>query len=570
MKSNLQFSDTLVTRMVRAVAGSSARVLMGATLLMLAALPLHAQYYYQEVYDFGCGYDGCNPYDYGQLVQWKDSNLYGTAAVSEGSAGNIFAVTPSVPGAESTAWFFSGGVDGGDPQSALTLGSDGNLYGTSYDGGAYGDGTVFRFAYGGFFKLLHSFNGTDGGGPCAPPVQARDLNFYGWTILGTTYRITLGGAFKQLGNVPTNGNNVGCAPLVAALDGNLYGVTFADGTNSEGTIFRMTTAGVVTVLYNFTGAADGAYPNALTLGLDGNLYGTTSFGGNSGVVFQFTLPGYQLNPLYSFTGLNSSGQNYDGAYPTAGLLAASDGYLYGSTNDGGNNTCGTLFRITTTGTFHKLDEFPAWANCANPIDLPPFPLATLVEHTNGSLYGTTNQGGPFGQGNVYTLTPVSPYHTIKVEGPIWVKPGIPVQLLGQNLSEAVSVTFAGEPTSFQPGSDTYMTAVVPSDAVDGPVVVTLTTPAGGEEQDQSQQNVHILPIITNLDPTSAPVGQEVDIVGGGFAAASKVTFGGKAASFTVLTPTLIQATVPPKAKTGKVVVTTPNGTATSKQTFTVN
>jgi len=69
MKSSLQVSDTLLTRMVRAVAASSATVLMGATLLMLAALPLHAQYYYQEVYDFGCGSDGCLPYDYGQLVQ---------------------------------------------------------------------------------------------------------------------------------------------------------------------------------------------------------------------------------------------------------------------------------------------------------------------------------------------------------------------------------------------------------------------------------------------------------------------------------------------------------------------
>jgi uncharacterized repeat protein (TIGR03803 family) len=543
-----------------------------ALIIAFSAPPLHAQFFYQEVYDFGCGTDGCNPYDYGQLVQWKDSSLYGTTLYNFN--GTIFAVTPTVPGTESTAWFFSG-TDGAAPYAAMTLGSDGNLYGTTSSGGAPGYGNIFRFGFGGFFKMLHAFNGTDGGEPCTPPTQARDLNFYGFTGMGTTYRITMpGGAFKQLGgSVPFNSpSNPGCAPLAAALDGNLYGVTVSGGTNTYGTIFRMTTEGVVTVLYSFAAGADGGGPVGLSLGQDGNLYGTTSYGGNNGEggIFQFTLPGYQLNPLYSFTALNSSEQNYDGAEPVAGLLAASDGYLYGSTNFGGTNTCGTLFRITTTGTFSKLAEFPNWGYCIDPDDLPADPFATLIEHTNGSLYGTTQEGGGSLGGNVYTLTPVSPYATVNVVGPIWVNPGGSIGIIGQGLSDAVSVTFAGEATSFQPISDTYMSALVPSDAVDGPVVVTLTNPMGGEQPEQSQRNVHILPVVTNLDPTSGPVGQDVDIVGGGFAAASKVTFGGRAASFTVLSPTLIQATVPSKAKTGKVKVTTPNGTATSKETFAVN
>jgi hypothetical protein len=81
----------------------------------------------------------------------------------------------------------------------------------------------------------------------------------------------------------------------------------------------------------------------------------------------------------------------------------------------------------------------------------------------------------------------------------------------------------------------------------------------------------MLPNITNLDPSSGPVGTRVGIVGGGFTGTKKVTFGGvRATNFTVVNPTLIQATVPTGAKTGKVSVTTPNGTATSKQTFTVN
>jgi hypothetical protein len=133
------------------------------------------------------------------------------------------------------------------------------------------------------------------------------------------------------------------------------------------------------------------------------------------------------------------------------------------------------------------------------------------------------------------------------------------------------VTFAGQSAVFRIGSSTALSATVPAAAVDGPLVVTITNPAGGEEQLQAQQNMHILPIITNLDPSSGPAGTDIGIVGGGFIGATKVTFGGvNATSFTVNTPTLIHATVPADAKTGKVKVTTPNGTASSKETFTVN
>jgi len=97
--------------------------------------------------------------------------------------------------------------------------------------------------------------------------------------------------------------------------------------------------------------------------------------------------------------------------------------------------------------------------------------------------------------------------------------------------------------------------------------VTLAT----GEQLESQQSVHILPKIQNLDPSSGPAGTQVGIVGGGFAGTTKVTFGGIAtANFTVVNPGLIQATVPAGARTGKVGVVTPNGSVTSKETFTVN
>jgi len=541
-----------------------------ALLVVFAAAPLRAQFTYQDVADFDCTVGGCEAQDYGQLWQWSDGNLYGTTFLGGANDfGSIFAVTPSVPGGKGDVWVFDGNTGGGDPEAALTLAPDGSFYGTTSAGGTFGNGSVFVFTLPNTLTPLHYFNGTDGQNPLNPPTQARDGNFYGVTGSGTTYRVTYpGGVFKQLsGTAPSTTTG----PLVAGLDGNLYGASFVGGTSNMGTIFKMTTGGTITVLHNFSGS-DGATPQGLVQASDGNLYGTTTFGGdnNTGEVFQLILPAPKIKlkftKLYSFSSVNPSGQNVNGAGPEAGLLAASDGYLYGSSALGGANTCGTLFRITTTGTFTKLAEFPNWS-CINGFTAEP--ASVLVQHTNGSLYGTTYFGGTLGSGNVYTLTPTTPIPILLVEGPIWVKPLDKVTILGDGLNEATNVTFAGVQAQFQPGSNTYLIAQVPSDAVDGLITITLTSPLG-QSQVQSQGAMHILPIVTNLDPSSGPVGTQVGIVGGGFAGTTKVTFGGvKATNFTVVTPALIQAVVPTGAKTGKVSVTTPNGMATSKGTFTV-
>lgn len=150
---------------------------------------------------------------------------------------------------------------------------------------------------------------------------------------------------------------------------------------------------------------------------------------------------------------------------------------------------------------------------------------------------------------------------MKVAGPVFVRPGVPVQILGDDFTQAFSLTFAGEPMQFQTNSDTYLTAQVPSDAVDGVIIVTLQTGL----QMLTQSAIHILPVVTSLDPLSVPVGTQVVITGGGFAGATKVAFGGTKASFSVLDPTHVLARVPPKAKTGEMKVITPNGAAKSTQ-----
>jgi uncharacterized repeat protein (TIGR03803 family) len=529
-------------------------------LAAMSAAPLHSQTY-QDLYDFNCNTGGCNPFDSGQLTQDADGNLYGTT--NEGGSqgfGTIFKVTPS--GTYTDLWQFDG-TNGANPIAGLTLASDGNFYGATASGGK-GYGTIFRFTPPASFKVLHVFSFTDGYSPESAPVEAKDGNLYGATYPGTTYRIKLpAGTFKQL---PNNTPGFTFDPLLLASDGNLYGTTFngGPGGSGPGTVFRMTTSGAIKVMHNFTNTGtDGAFPDSpLTQAADLNLYGTTHDGGanNSGEVFKLTLAG-TFTTLHSFDVYTGSfSVNNDGGGPVAGLLFASDGNLYGANSLGGTLGNGTLFRITTGGSFTKLFDF------GTQFESGPQPLATLVEHTNGIYYGVTDGSSSSGSGNFYSLTPPNPIQILKVAGPIWVKPGEPVEILGNGLSHVVKVTFGSVAAQFQIGSDTVLSATVPNGAVDGFIVATM---ASGLKI-QTQMAVRILPTITNLNPTSGPVGTQVNIVGGGFVGAKKVKFGGvKASSFTVVTPSLIQAIVPTGAKTGKVAVVTLNGTATSKQTFTV-
>lgn len=156
---------------------------------------------------------------------------------------------------------------------------------------------------------------------------------------------------------------------------------------------------------------------------------------------------------------------------------------------------------------------------------------------------------------------------LKVAGPIFLLPGGPVEVLGNNLTHVVAVNFGGVSAQFTRGTDSVLTATVPNGALDGLVNVIYDTGL----LTQTMSSYHILPKITNLDPSSGQVGSVVNITGGGFTGTKKVMFGAVAAtSFSVISPTLIQATVPTGANTGRVGVQTPNGGATSPMKFTVN
>ncbi len=284
------------------------------------------------------------------------------------------------------------------PLRSIIRGSDGSFFGTAPNGGDSDLGVVFKVTPGGTFTILHSFSGPDGQNPTASLVQGSDGNFYGTTpqgsvtARGTIYKVTPAGVFTTIHTfVPGEGRSPD-AGLVEGNDGNFYGVTTWGGASDLGTFFRVTPTGTLTTLYSFSGG-DGQQPvSAFVKGADGNFYGTVAWGspGTAGWVVRFTPAGTRTD-LHTFTG------GSDGKFPMARLVLASDGYFYGTTNQGGLPVgAGTVFRISSLGSFQTLYSF------AGPEG--QFPFSELVEGPVGVLYGTTLYGGSAGEGTIFQIT----------------------------------------------------------------------------------------------------------------------------------------------------------------------
>jgi uncharacterized repeat protein (TIGR03803 family) len=397
-------------------------------------------------------------------AQGRNGDLYGTTTGL--NYGSIFRLQTT--GAEADLFAFDD-TDGYGPSAGVTLGTDGNFYGTTLVGGSAGYGVLFKITPSGTYTVLHDFLGeSDGLYPRAAPIEASNGNLYGTTQTGadflgaTVYEYTPAGAFNTIYQFENTSDYNVTAPLVQGPDGNLYGTTYNGGANGCGSIFKLTTSGALLMQYSFDCAQGGANPaGPLLLASDGNYYGTT-YGGSgdvAGGVFRMS-PAGSVKVLHTFTASGSEGQNPDG-----GLVQATDGNLYGSTKFGGSDDYGTLYQITTSGAYTQLYSFVAQTG--------EYPTGSLLQHTNGLLYGTAYEGGAYGYGAVYSLNMVlGPFVT-------FVRPsaatGGPVQILGQGLTGTTAVTFNGvEATTFSVVSDTYMTAVVPSGATTGPVVVTTT------------------------------------------------------------------------------------------------
>jgi uncharacterized repeat protein (TIGR03803 family) len=497
--------------------------------------------------------DGCCTLYPGILAQGRDGNIYGTT-LNGGTHlyGNVFKMTPA--GTLTSIYSFDF-THGAYPQGGISLAQDGNFYGTTYQGGANSRGTIFKITSAGVQTVLYSFsNTTDGAYPKTPPVQAADGNLYGTTGNGTIavlYKITTAGTFTALATLVSQSYS----PLLLGIDGNLYGTTLYGGTYNGGTVFQFSPATkVVKTIFSFHTEYSPTGP--LMQGVDGALYGTTSTGGtgDGGCVYRITTGGvYKV--LHNFTVSGST----DGRTPYVGVIQGSDKFLYGVAEADGPGGLGTLFKVSTTGTGFAVVHSFATATGDTP-------QAALLAHTNGKIYGLTSHGGTHtSDGVVYSLaTGLKPFvnpvvlHSAKVGGT--------VEMLGQGFTTATGVSFGAGTGTFTAVSNTYMTAKPIAGALTGQI--TVQEPSGNL---LTPLKVKIIPTITSFTPSSGPVGTQVVITGMSLTGATAVKFGGVAATvFTVNLNTKLTATVPSGAVTGKIQVVTPGGTANSATNFTVN
>ncbi len=522
-------------------------------LTAMVAVPASAQY--TQLHNFDLHVEGANPNYPAMMAQGPDGNLYGTLQTSDPNDGSVFMSTPL--GAFAPLAFFNG-TDGNAPQSGLTLGLDGNFYGTTVWGGSQSStGTAFKFGSGGISDLHAFSNGTDGGYPWVPPIMAPDGNLYGVTDVGASpgqiYRVAPDGSgFKVIGTAPSNTQ----APLILGFDGNLYGTSQYGGKYNRGTIFQVSLpSGKVKIVHQFNPSTEGSVPfGPVTQNYDGTLYGTTSGGGKygQGIVYSSTLKG-KLTVIHNFQGM-------EGSNSTAGLilvLSVPD-ILYGVCSSGGAAGFGTLFMVyTDNGDLKVLHDFQT-ADGATPYSTP-------ILHTNGVIYGLTNQGGTpnAGYGVLYDYGAV----TVPFVSPVVLKTarvGDTVQFLGQGFLGTTRVIVGTQSASFHVISDTFMTIQIPEGAGSG--VIEFDESLG---EFYTIQVFLITPQLLNFSPPRGSVGTSVTINGDSLAETTSVMFGKVSATFTVNSDQQITATVPAKAKTGTIAVTTAGGTATSKTKFVV-
>jgi uncharacterized repeat protein (TIGR03803 family) len=480
------------------------------------------------------------------------------------------------------------------------------------------------------FKALANFDGTNGAAPNAPLVQGANGNLYGTTSAGgahnnnqvcngygcgTVFEITAAGKLTTIYNFCSRANCAdGASPnaLVLATNGNFYGTTQTGGTNSGGTVFELTPSGKLTTIYNFcaqTGCADGYLPGPLVQATNGNFYGEAGVGGifngdagcpnGCGTIFEITPKG-KLTTLYSFC--PQDGQCPNGYFPES-VMQASNGNFYGVALWGGANGAGTAFEMTPAGKLTALYSFCAAANCAD----GGLPEAVLVQATNGNLYGTT-QGYAGNQGTVFEITPSGKLTTLYnfcsqtnctdgsnpltglVQGTDGNLYGT-TRLGGIDNSGLCSTFGCGTAFKITPGGklSTLYSFCSATNCTDGaypiPALMQATsgtfyglTDKGGADfagciadggcGDVFSLSVGLGPFV-ETNPTSGRAGKAVTILGSNLNGATKVSFHGTGAMFTIVSATEIKTTVPAGATTGLVEVMTPKKTLKSDVAFRV-
>jgi uncharacterized repeat protein (TIGR03803 family) len=365
---------------------------------------------YTIVHNFS-GHNGDGAMPEAALIRDGAGYLYGTTS-SGGyyptGQGIVFRIAPD--GTETVLHRFcslNNCTDGSDPDGAMVRDGAGNLYGTTYSGGANDSaGTVFRLASDGTYTVLHNFCSTsacsDGYAPVGDLIRDRSGNLDGTTYIGGAYN---GGVVFKLAPDGTETvlhsfcSRTNCADgnelyggVIRDGAGNLYGTTYIGGADNAGVVFKLAPDGTETVLHNFcslANCADGGYPQDSMIldGSTGDLYGTTEFGGSGGlncdarsscgVVFEISPNGAET-VLHSF-------DDEDGGNPLGSLFKDRSGYIYGTTFSGGKNNNGVVFKLSPDGTETVLHYFGGVSD-------GKWPRGGVI-NDNGNLYGTTLSGG---------------------------------------------------------------------------------------------------------------------------------------------------------------------------------
>jgi uncharacterized repeat protein (TIGR03803 family) len=302
----------------------------------------------------------------GDMLLANDGNIYFASAGGGKGFGAIGRIAPD--GTVSVVYAFASASEALSPFAGLVQASDNNLYGTTFLGGEDSAGVVFRLTLAGEFTQLHQFKADKGGHEPRLPY----------------------------------------AGLVEGPDGALYGTTLYGGPTRKGTVFRITTDGTFSIIHNFAGS-DGENPEGrLVVDSDGAMYGTTMLGGasNRGVVYRITTSG-GFTRLYSFPKLGNFnaigvGTNAVGANPRAGLLRTAAGEFYGTAYQGGASGYGSLYRVSVSGDVADVTAVHSFAGA--PFG-SGFPLAAPVLGPDGSFYGTTEHGGYDDDGTVWKVAP---------------------------------------------------------------------------------------------------------------------------------------------------------------------
>jgi uncharacterized repeat protein (TIGR03803 family) len=498
MKNQEKFPANLVASGLVAAAMLGGIVLAGAqTRQPQRTIPSkHPAIVFTTLVNFD-GTNGANPNR--PPIQGPDGNLYGTTPNGgANSSGVLFKMTPA--GTLTTLYSFcpeTGCPDGKNP-GALGLGTDMNdvnFYGEAGGGGTLGNGTIFKFTGEGTPTTLHNFDGTDGSSPGDRIVQVGSGDFYGTTFFG--------------GNL-TECFGIGC-----------------------GTVFQITPSGTLTTLYDFcslSGCTDGAVLfESLAQGANGDFYGATWGGGagNGGTIFKITPTG-TLTTLYSFCVVNYPFCG-DGSNPIGPVLGR-DGNFYGTTASGGANGEGSVFKITSSGTLTTIYSFCASVACTDGADA----RNGIILGSDGNFYGTTYYGGTHDEGTIFKVTPAGVLTTLH---------------------------------SFD-GTDGYDQIGVLFQATNGALYGQTTM--GGSNGDGTIFSLAAgLNAFVETVPVSGTVGTNVTILGNDLTGVTSVTFNGTAATYIIVSSSEITATVPTGATTGTVDVTTPRGTLKSNTIFRV-